>query len=195
MSSLVVLIKDTMRTLLSILYILFFGAVLGVAQAPITGTCSINFPPGMTFDGTTFAVPVISTTTLQLTRGVTYADGLYLTSLKGGAVTYTPYVPPSGTPATPTSPVTPVTPAAGKAYTVAIPEQKGWSLNWYIVPNAVVTSGQTFSISPVVIGVPTPVWNYINETLFVNSLGAVYIRVGNGTATALPASQAVVTIK
>jgi hypothetical protein len=174
---------------------LIFGATLAGAQIPttISGTCSIalpasfGLPAGLTFDGTTLTVPKLSTALLTLTGGIAYPDGQYLASLKSGVLTYVPYVAPAAGSGS-TSP-------AGKTYTVAIPQQSGWSLNWYPVPGAVVAAGQTYSVSPAFAGAPPTTFNYFDETLFVNSAGAVYIRVANGTGNVFAASSALVTIR
>lgn len=168
-----------------LLYLLIFVATMASAQTAITGTCSVNWPAGITFDGTTFKVPKLSTAELTLTGGTPYADGQYLVSIKSGLLTYVPYTAPTGGASLP-----------GKSYPLAVPQQAGWAVGWFLVPNAVVTPGQTYSTSPVITGVPSPAtWNYITWATFVNSSGQVYLRIGNGTGNAFPASSWTVTIK
>ena len=56
-----------------------------------------TLPTGMTFDGTTLTVPKISTTELLLTGGTAYSAGNYLATFdSSNNLTYTPYVPSSG---------------------------------------------------------------------------------------------------
>lgn len=165
-----------------LLCLLIFGATLGAAQTTVTVPAVSYANSILTINGV--QVNSLSLSQLNLTGGQPYADGQYLALFTGGMLTFVPYTVPSGGIVT-----------AGKNYAVAIPQQSGWSLNWYPVPNALVAAGQTYSVSPVFTGAPPTTFNYLGETLFVNSAGAVYIRVANGTGNVFAASSAMVTIR
>jgi hypothetical protein len=143
---------------------------------------SSSLPVGMTFDGTTLTVPKLSASELSLTGGTAYANGLYLAKFTSGAITWTPYTPPSA--------------SAGATYTVAIPATSGTSFT--LVPGLTVAKGQVWSLTPVFSGAPNAAgspWIYANLSLWVNSAGAAYVRLQNTTSTPIPASSVTVVVK
>lgn len=83
---------------------------------------SVSLPAGMTFANGLFTVPAISTASLTLTGGTTYADDLYLTQITRSKITYVKYTAPSTTTAsaikfaTVSIPASPKPIAAGAAY-------------------------------------------------------------------------------
>jgi hypothetical protein len=170
------------------LILLFASSAFG--QTVVNGTCSItvpatSLPSGMTLVNGLFTVPNISTGSITLTGGVSYPNGNYLVTITGGNLTYTPYVPSTGTG------------TAGATYTVAIPALGAYGVGFYPVNNAAgtqvtITAGQTYSISPVFTGNPQTalpgMYSYVVPTLLPSSTGLLWLRIVNGNGSTLAAA-------
>lgn len=160
------------------LLFLIFGATLAHGQV-VTGTCSISLPANVTFD-------TVTAKQLILTGGTAYPDGNYLASFKGGALTFTQYVPPvpSGGTSVP-----------GKSYTLPVPALAGWAQGWYQVKGAVLAAGQIAFATPTFTGQPPASMLYLTDTVWADTTGQVWIRIGNGTGNAFPAMNWSITVK
>lgn len=170
--------------------LLLFSASLAMGQTTVTGTCSVvvpatSLPVGMAFDGKKFTVPSISTGSVSLTGGQAYPDGQYLVQITGGAITYLPYVAPSGT--TPALQAILSTPALSYtigAYTVPIAGA--------VVPAVSalgVIIGNTVSVSPIGL---SPTLTLVKWEGYVSAPGVVTVFID---AHQLPAPGAVPALK
>lgn len=182
-----------MKRILSAFLLLF--APLAYSQTTVTGTCSVvvpatSLPSGMTFASGVLTVPQISTGSILLTGGQAYPDGQYLVQITGGAITYVPYIPLTGTnPAPPTASLQAIlsTPALSYtigAYTVPIPGA--------VVPAVSATGvivGNTVSVSPIGL---SPTLTLVKWEGYVSAPGVVTVFID---AHQLPAPGAVPAMK
>ncbi len=156
------------------------GVLSAVTQA-VAGGAEVSYSNGViTINGV--AITTLTLDNLTLIGGTTYPAGTYLVSFDAnGDLTYTPYVAGgSGTP--------------GSTYTVNAPAQAIYVVAWLPVPGLTVKPGQVWSVAPVFAGTPNPAsLNYLMVTAWVNSSGAMYLRVSNSSA--IPAMSYVVTVQ
>jgi hypothetical protein len=155
--------------------------------------CSGGLPTGLTFDGTTFTAPKISTTQLTLTGGTTYTAGNYLVSISStGVLTYTPYVPSTGS-----------SPLIGLVQVPALAAYAKYQTT-VSVPGAIAptVSGSTVTgmaayASP--INPPTPSNNqingYYNLTAWVSSNGVVSFYFNDNGGSARPAQNWIIKVQ
>lgn len=132
--------------------LLLFSASLAMGQTTVTGTCSVvvpatSLPAGMAFDGKTFTVPSISTGSISLTGGQAYPDGQYLVQITGGAITYLPYVAPSGT--TPTAPLQAILSTPALSYTIGAYTVPIAGATVPAVSSSGVITGNTVTVAPI----------------------------------------------
>jgi hypothetical protein len=150
-------------------------------------SCTVSGLPASVYNLATGALTVNSVTTSQiiLINGTAYPAGKYNVLFDGsGNLTYTPDTDSGGG----SAPV-------GASYTLPVPAQAAWAVTYTSLPNVVIKSGQTFSVTPVFSGVPGLAMNYLNGVPFVNAAGVFYLRVSNGSGTATPATSWTVVVK
>lgn len=185
---------------------LIFGATLASAQTTVVvpapdgktiiskdniwsciqpGNSNVIYANGiLSVNGT--PVTLLSLTQLNLTGGTVYPDGDYLATFKGGSLTWKPYVPPvpSGGTSVP-----------GKSFMLPVPALAGWAQGWYQVKGAVLAAGQIIFATPTFTGQPPASMLYLTDTVWADSTGQVWIRIGNGTGNAFPAMNWSITVK
>lgn len=144
---------------------IFFMAASAAAQTPITGTCTATIPPA------------VSVTSISL-LGTSLPDGVYGVSVKSNAIVGVSALSGST--------------ASGTTVTVSTPAQAQYIVNQVLLKGVTVAPGQVFSVTPVFAGAPAVGLNYLQFTPFVNSAGAMYLRLQNNSAPILAMSFTVV---
>lgn len=159
-------------------------SVIPTSQPAPVGT----FPPaGTTWDGTTFTVPKISTTELDITGGTTYPDGNYLTNFAEGLETYVPYVAPVIPP--------PTAPVVSPAYSVVLPATTGvaseMTASVTLKIAGITATANTVTCGPQVIP-PGGNWDWV---AFISAPGVVTVQVRNKTWAAVNFPATTFTVK
>jgi hypothetical protein len=151
----------------------------------------------MSFDGTTLTVPAVSAGKVTLTGGTAYQDGSYLVTFKGGAISYSPYVPPAASAAVAAYPDIPVSfaanaagVAAGSAIAQTFPIPAGETVNdmratWITGP---YTAGNVLYNYDLGVAVKTA------PTATAAGLGVVYIK-NNSYSQKVPLPASVVKVR